>query len=117
MSTSTKDARFFAKEVTKYISNDVLGKKITPKVSSLFEKLSARTTGTIAVTVESAVALTETEKRSIERVLEAKAGTNIHTDYLVNEELLMGLKIHAGDVLIDASGEMLLRQYVEHLIA
>lgn len=116
MSTTTKDARYFAKEISKYMDAKD-GKKISSKVTSLFAKLSKRTSGKIPVTVESAVSLTQPEKRSIERMISGKVGVNIQTDYQVNQKLLMGLKIHAGDVLIDTSGESRLRQYIERLTA
>ncbi len=117
MSTTTKDAHFFAKEITKYMGATTEGKKITSKVTSLFQKLSERTSGKIPVTVESAVSLTQTEKRTVERIIAIKVGNNIHTDYQINQDLLLGLKIHAGDVLIDTSGETLLKKYIDRLTA
>lgn len=118
MSTTTKDAQFFSKEIARYLQDQGAdGKKITSKVTSLFQKLSQRTSGKIPVIVESAVHLTQTEKRTLERIIAAKVGTNIQTDYSINKSLLLGLKIHAGDVLIDTSGETQLEHYIERLTA
>ncbi len=117
MSTNTQDARSFAKEVAKYIGVTSGGKPITTKVTSLFQKLSQTASGRCPVLVESVIALTQPEKRTIERLLAVKTGGGIQADYKINKELLTGLRIHAGDLLIDTSGELKLRQFVDRLMA
>ncbi|MBI3577660.1 F0F1 ATP synthase subunit delta [Candidatus Gottesmanbacteria bacterium] len=98
MSQNASDARMFAKEIAKYFDGAGVDKRMTPKVTSLFSKLVRVASGGNTALVESAVALTQSEKRAIEKHFSVTA------DYRVNPELLSGLKIQVGDLLIDTSG-------------
>ncbi len=109
MSQQNHDARLFAKEITKYLDDSQVGKRITPKVSALFSKLTKTVGGANISTVESAVPLTQPEKRAIEKHLKGTA------EYRVNQELLTGVKIRVGDLLIDMSGQIALHNFVAAL--
>lgn len=111
MSQHATDARLFAKEISKILDTSLAEKRLTPKVSTLFSKLVKHSSGAKTAVVESAVPLTQSEKRMVEKHFAATA------EYRIHPELLTGIKIHVGELLIDMSGQTVLGQFVDHLIA
>lgn len=55
------------------------------------------------VTIESAVTLTEDERRAIYEKLSSKHGENLYYHWLVNPELIGGIRIQIGDDVRDGS--------------
>ncbi|MDO4409959.1 MAG: F0F1 ATP synthase subunit delta [Akkermansia sp.] len=55
------------------------------------------------VTIESAVTLTDDERRAIYEKLSSKHGENLYYHWLVNPELIGGIRIQIGDDVRDGS--------------
>jgi F0F1-type ATP synthase delta subunit len=111
MLQQTNDARLFAKEISKYLDTAGVEKRMATKVNALFSKLARRASGENTAIIESAVALTQSEKRIIEKHFAVIA------EYRLNPELLTGLKIHVGEFLIDTSGQTAVTDLVRILSA
>lgn len=109
MTQQSADARLFAKEIAKYLDSSGVDKRVTPKVTSLFSKLSRHASGVDTAIVESAVELAPSEKRMVEKHFAATA------QYRIDPELLTGIKIHVGELLIDMSGKTALSDLVGSL--
>lgn len=114
MNTS-KDTTTFVAEVTKYLGVERASRPLTQKVTSLFLKMSRAASGKQAAMVESAIPLTSREKRTIEAILRKKIGAGVEADYRMNPELILGLRIQVGDLLVDTSGRTFLGVLVASL--
>lgn len=59
--------------------------------------------GIIRVAVETAVSLSEEQNKKLKKTLEQKLNSPVTLEYLINPEILGGLKIHFKSFLIDDS--------------
>lgn len=66
-----------------------------------FIKLYYQDKGIVEVTVETAVELSDTQDKKLRTVLEDKLNTKVILNYLVNPEVLGGLKVSFDSFLID----------------
>lgn len=110
MSTTglTKDARGLASEVVAYLKADARMKSVTPRVASLFTKVTAQAVGHKTARVETGVPLGDAQKKALIQVLSKKTGHAIEVENVVTPEVIGGLRIRLGDWVIDTtlSGEL-----------
>ncbi len=74
-----------------------------PEIAEHFEALKAETENTVDVTVVSATPLSDAERARISTALEARLGRNVNIETELDENLIGGAVIRAGDVVIDGS--------------
>ena len=74
-----------------------------PEIAEHFETLKARIENTVEVTVSAATALSPAQQREIAEALEQRLGRSVNLQTELNENLIGGAVIKAGDVVIDAS--------------
>ena len=76
---------------------------VLPEIAEHFETLKAQIENTVDVTVTSAAALSQDQQAQISRALEARLGRTIDLETEIDESLIGGAVIKAGDVVIDGS--------------
>ena len=76
---------------------------VLPEISEHFDALKADVENTVDVTVTSAVALSDTQKQAISEALKKRLGREIRLQTKLDENLIGGAIISAGDVVIDGS--------------
>jgi len=76
---------------------------LLPEVAELYEVERATVEGTIVAEVTSATALNETQEKEIAEALSKRLGREVSLECKVDEALLGGAIIRAGDVVIDGS--------------
>ncbi len=74
-----------------------------PEVAEHFDSLKDALENTVEVTVTSATELSAEQKQSIVAALKARLGREVQLDTLLDESLIGGAVIRAGDVVIDGS--------------
>lgn len=72
-------------------------------VNNLFEQLRAEEEKTIEVKVVSAVPLTDEYREKLQQALKQRFEKTVELECHVDESIIGGVVIHAGDFLIDAS--------------
>ena len=103
MKTLSKDARGFVDSVAGYIRSDKRGKQLLPRVQSLFTKVTASARKERLARVETAVTLTAAEKNSVTRILGQILDHDVDCTFVVDREVIGGLKIQVADWVIDTS--------------
>lgn len=88
----------FLKLLLEYDRVDVL-----PEIAERFNALKDEVENTVEVTVTSAAPLSEERLAEIGKALEARFGRTVDLETKVDEELIGGAVIRAGDVVIDGS--------------
>jgi F-type H+-transporting ATPase subunit delta len=88
----------FLKLLLEYGRVDVL-----PEIAERFNVLKDEVENTVEVTVTSAVPLSDERLAAIGRALETRFGRKVDLDTQLDEELIGGAVIRAGDVVIDGS--------------
>lgn len=76
---------------------------VLPEVASHFEALKAEVENTVDVTVTSAAPLNDGQKRTIADALKKRLGRQVRLETRLDENLIGGAVIRAGDVVIDGS--------------
>lgn len=76
---------------------------VLPEISQHFEALKAETENSVDAVVTSAVALSEAQLGDISKALRARLGREVRIATKVDETLIGGAVIRAGDVVIDGS--------------
>ena len=84
---------------------------VLPEISGQFEALKADVENTVDVTVTSAVAMSAAQKKAISEALKKRLGRTVRLQTDIDESLIGGAVIRAGDVVIDGS----LRSRIEGL--
>ena len=102
----------FLKLLLEYGRVDVL-----PEISDRFDALKAEVENTVDVTVTSATALSDGQKNEIEAALKSRLGRDISLSTEIDENLIGGAVIRAGDVVIDGSVRSRLEGLSNALIA
>ncbi|MEW5250364.1 F0F1 ATP synthase subunit delta [Microbulbifer sp. 2201CG32-9] len=77
--------------------------RLLPEISSLFEELKAQAEATLDVEVVSAHPLSEAQAQRLTRALGEKFAREVHLRSSVDESLLGGAVIRAGDTVIDGT--------------
>jgi F-type H+-transporting ATPase subunit delta len=76
---------------------------LLPEVSVLYDALRSEAEASINVMVTSALKMDSKQEASLASVLEKKLGKKIHLTSAVDAELIGGIVIRAGDLVIDGS--------------
>jgi F-type H+-transporting ATPase subunit delta len=76
---------------------------LLPEISSLFEQLKANQEKSVDVQVISAYDLAEGAEQKLAEALKTKLERDVRVDTVVDSELLGGVLIRAGDLVIDGS--------------
>ena len=76
---------------------------LLPDISTLFEVLKDDAEGTIEAQVSTAKKLTKAEEDAISKALKKRLGRDVKLNVSVDESLLGGAIVHAGDLVIDGS--------------
>ncbi|PID33824.1 MAG: F0F1 ATP synthase subunit delta [Thiotrichales bacterium] len=76
---------------------------LLPEISEIYEVLKDEAEGSIEALVTSAKALTESEEMSISDALKKRLGRDVKIKVSVDETLLGGAIIQAGDLVIDGT--------------
>jgi F-type H+-transporting ATPase subunit delta len=88
----------FLKLLVEYDRVDVL-----PEIAEHFDALKDAVENTIDVTVTSATALSDTDRQQYAAALEKRFGRKVELSTEIDESLIGGAVIRAGDVVIDGS--------------
>ena len=88
----------FLKLLLEYGRVDVL-----PEISDRFDALKADVENTVDVTVTSATELSSAQVTEIESALKSRLGRDVILSTVIDENLIGGAVIRAGDVVIDGS--------------
>ena len=76
---------------------------LLPEIAGLFEELRHEAERVVKATVTSAVALPDAELESIRDALRKRFGREVELETAIDESLIGGAVIDAGDVVIDGS--------------
>jgi F-type H+-transporting ATPase subunit delta len=76
---------------------------LLPVIAEQFEKLKAEQSGELDAEINSAFPLTDEQISEMVGLLEKRFGRKVLAQVKVDPELIGGVKINAGDVVIDAS--------------
>lgn len=74
-----------------------------PTIAGLYERYRAESEGTVDARVASAQPLAEAEREAIARALERRLGRRVKLEFDIDERLLGGAIVRAGDLVIDGS--------------
>lgn len=76
---------------------------VLPEIAEHFEELKARVENSVDVLVTSAVVLSDVQRQAIVDALTARLGRDVRMETEIDENLIGGAVIRAGDVVIDGS--------------
>jgi F-type H+-transporting ATPase subunit delta len=76
---------------------------LLPEMSIIYDELKADAEGSVEARVRTAKKLTKAEENAITTALKKRLGRDIKLKVSVDESLLGGAVIHAGDLVIDGS--------------
>lgn len=76
---------------------------LLPEIAVQFEKLKAEQSGHLEASISSAYPLTDEQVKEMVAMLEKRFARKVTAQVNVDPELIGGVKINAGDVVIDAS--------------
>ncbi|MEE9492841.1 MAG: F0F1 ATP synthase subunit delta [Gammaproteobacteria bacterium] len=87
-----------------------------PMISSLYNDYRYEAEGTVEVSVVSALPLSDSQKEAITEALKKRFGQDVQLNCSVDEDLVGGAVIKAGDLVIDGSAAEHLRQLSSALV-
>ena len=90
---------------------------VLPEIAAHFDALKAAIENTVDVTVTSAATMSAAQKKTIIAALEERLGRSINLSTEIDENLIGGAVIRAGDVVIDGSLRSRLESLANALIA
>lgn len=90
---------------------------VLPEISDHFEALKAGVENTIDVTITSATTLSQAQQDAVALALKARFGRDVKLQTEIDENLIGGAVIRAGDVVIDGSLRSSLQGLANALIA
>jgi F-type H+-transporting ATPase subunit delta len=76
---------------------------VLPEIAEHFDALKAKVENTVDVIVTTAATLGDDQKKAIVKALEARLGRDVRIETEIDETLIGGAVIRAGDVVIDGS--------------
>lgn len=88
-----------------------------PALAEAYETLRDQAEGTVEATVESASPLDEAQQEKLQEALQRHLGRSVKLDFEVNEDLIGGAVVRAGDWVVDASARAQLEKLVGALSA
>jgi F-type H+-transporting ATPase subunit delta len=77
--------------------------ELLPEISTLFEELKDEEEGTIEAVITSTSELSDEEKDKVAKALAARLGRDVKISTKIDESILGGMIIRAGDMVIDGS--------------
>jgi F-type H+-transporting ATPase subunit delta len=83
------------------IENDRVS--VLPEIAEHFDALKAEVENTVDVTVTSAAPLSAAQKKAVTAALRERLGRDINLETEIDENLIGGAVVRAGDVVIDGS--------------
>jgi F-type H+-transporting ATPase subunit delta len=90
---------------------------VLPEIADHFDGLKAAVENTVDVTVTSAAKMSAAQEKTIVAALEERLGRNVNLSTEIDEDLIGGAVIRAGDVVIDGSLRARLAGLANALIA
>ncbi len=90
---------------------------LAPQIQELFEKKRTDAEGIARVTVTSAYPLEDDQEEKIRKIMAKRTGKKVEIDTRVDESLIGGVVIRAGDSVIDASLRGRLKQLSHNFAA
>jgi len=112
LASQAKEGRNFLKLLLEYGRIAVL-----PEIAKHFDTLKAEVENTIDVTVTSATRLDDAQKKVIAGALGKRLGRKVRLETELDESLIGGAVIRAGDIVIDGSLRSRLKSLSNALIA
>ena len=76
---------------------------VLPEISDRFDALKSQVENTVDVTVSSATKLNDAQMSEIESALRSRLGRDINLHFKLDENLIGGARLQAGDLVIDGS--------------
>ncbi len=76
---------------------------IVSYIARLYEEYRAEDEGYVDVTIASAFSMTKAEQKKLEAALEKRLDKKVHMNLEVDESLIGGVLVRAGDTVIDGS--------------
>lgn len=76
---------------------------VLPDIAAMFERLRSEHEGAVDVVIESALAVDATQEKALAQALKKKLGRDIRVSSEQHPELIGGVRIRAGDLVIDGS--------------
>ena len=89
--------------------------QLLPEIRTLFEEFKAESLRTIQVKVRSAYELSAAQKKTITAALQERLGRSVTIESELDPDLIGGVHIRAGDLVIDASAKGRLQQLANEL--
>jgi F-type H+-transporting ATPase subunit delta len=112
LASQANEGRNFLKLLLEYGRTAVL-----PEIAKHFDTLKAEVENTIDVTVTSATRLDDAQKKAIAGALGKRLGRKVRLETELDESLIGGAVIRAGDIVIDGSLRSRLKSLSNALIA
>ncbi|MBP9722351.1 MAG: F0F1 ATP synthase subunit delta [Gammaproteobacteria bacterium] len=109
---SNKNFNNFIKTLASYRRLELL-----PEIAKLFEELKLKFNKIAKVFVSSAVELNDTQRKAIQTALEKKMNMAVEINFNEKPELIGGIVIQIGDLVIDASIKHMLNRLRTELAA
>ena len=86
------------------------------KIIDIFLKLCSKKRGEVKASLISSKELTNTELESISKELSSSMGSIIKFDYKIDKDLIGGLKLQLGSIMIDTSIKNKLKKYEQKML-
>ena len=86
------------------------------KIIDSFLKLCSKKRGEVKASLISSKELTNTELESISKELSSSMGSIIKFDYKIDKDLIGGLKLQLGSIMIDTSIKNKLKKYEQKML-
>jgi F-type H+-transporting ATPase subunit delta len=83
------------------VENDRIA--VLPDIAAMFERLRSEHEGAVDVVIESALDIDPTQEKVLAKALERKLGREVRLSSEPHPELIGGVRIRAGDLVIDGS--------------
>ena len=104
------------KLTTNLLTNNHINIKFINKIAESFLKLCSNKRGELKASLVSSRELSQSLLDKISNDISTAVGSNIKFDYKVDKELLGGLKLQLGSIMIDTSIRNKLKKYEQAML-
>jgi len=111
----TKDAKGLVAGVVTFLRGDSRSKTVAPKVERFLGKVTAQARKEKEARVETSVALTDSEKKSIEAMLAKLIGHPVSVTSVITPDVIGGLRIQVADWIVDTTFQTQLTEIADSL--